>query len=161
MNEMNIDISIAHQTLTLLDSAGTTKAVYCISTATNGVGCEKNSGCTPLGTHIIRAKIGASAQPNAVFAGRRLTGDICTPELMAQFPNRDWILTRILWLSGTEIGKNRLGNVDSMQRYIYIHGTPDSEPMGEPHSHGCIRMRSADVIALFEQVKVGTRVLIN
>ena len=161
MNEMNIDISIARRTLTLLDSAGTTKAVYCISTATNGVGCEKNSGCTPLGTHIIRAKIGMGAPLNAVFVGRRLTGEICTPELMAQFPNRDWILTRILWLSGTEIGKNRLGNVDSMQRYIYIHGTPDSEPMDEPHSHGCIRMRSADVIALFEQVKVGTRVLIN
>lgn len=158
---MHIEISIQNQTLTLLDSARRVKAHYSISTAANGAGCDKNSGCTPLGAHIIRAKIGAGAPPNTVFAGRRPTGEICTPELKAQFPNRDWILTRILWLSGTEIGKNRLGSVDSMQRYIYIHGTPDSEPMGVPRSHGCIRMRNADVMALFEQVKVGTRVLIK
>lgn len=147
--------------LTLFDSAGHLKAKYSISTAANGAGCDKNSGCTPLGAHIIRAKIGADAPLNTVFVARRATGEICTPELMAQFPNRDWILTRILWLSGTELGKNRLGNVDSMQRFIYIHGTPDSEPMGEPHSHGCVRMHNADVIALFEQVNVGTRVLIK
>lgn len=158
---MRIEISISCQTLTLFDSFGGVKANYSISTAANGAGCDKNSGCTPLGAHNIRAKIGAGAPPNTVFAGRRPTGEICTPELMAQFPERDWILTRILWLSGTEIGKNRLGNVDSMQRYIYIHGTPDSEPMGEPRSHGCVRMRNADVMALFELVKVGTRVLIK
>lgn len=158
---MHIRISIKKQTLTLCDTHNNVLAKYSISTAANGIGCEKNSGSTPLGAHIIRAKIGASAQPNAVFVGRRLTGEICTPELMAQFPERDWILTRILWLSGTEIGKNRLGSVDSMQRYIYIHGTPDSEPMGEPRSHGCVRMRNADVMALFEQVKVGTRVVIK
>lgn len=158
---MHIEISIQNQTLTLLDSAKREIAQYSISTAANGAGCDKNSGCTPLGAHIIRAKIGADALPNAVFVGRRLTGEICTHELMAKFPERDWILTRILWLSGTEIGKNRLGNVDSMQRYIYIHGTPDSEPMGVPRSHGCVRMRNADVMALFKQVKVGTRVLIK
>ena len=158
---MHIEISIQNQTLALLDNAGREIAQYSISTAANGVGCDKNSGCTPLGEHIIRAKIGADALLNTVFVARRPTGEICTPELMAQFPERDWILTRILWLSGTEIGKNRLGSVDSMQRYIYIHGTPDSEPMGEPSSHGCVRMRNADVMALFEQVKVGTRVLIK
>ena len=158
---MHIEISIQNQTLTLLDNAGREIAHYSVSTATNGAGCVKNSGCTPLGAHIIRAKIGAGAPPNTVFAGRRPTGEICTPELMAQYPERDWILTRILWLSGTEIGKNRLGSVDSMQRYIYIHGTPDGEPMGEPRSHGCVRMRNEDVMALFEQVKVGTRVLIK
>lgn len=158
---MKIEISIAKQTLKLLDNAGKARTKYQVSTAANGAGCEKNSGCTPLGEHIIRAKIGAGAPLNTVFAGRRPTGEICTPELMAQFPSRDWILTRILWLSGTELGKNRLGNVDSMQRFIYIHGTPDSEPMGVPRSHGCVRMRNADVMALFDVVEVGTRVVIR
>jgi lipoprotein-anchoring transpeptidase ErfK/SrfK len=157
---ITIKISIQNQTLTLFDNLGGVKAQYPVSTATNGVGCEKDSGCTPLGKHIIRAKIGAGAAANAVFVGRRATGEICTPELMAQFPNRDWILTRILWLSGSEIGKNRLGNVDTMQRYIYIHGTPDSTDVSKTGSHGCIRMRSADVIELFDLVEVGTQVLI-
>jgi L,D-transpeptidase YbiS len=158
---MQIEISISKQTLKLLDASGKVKAKYRVSTAANGVGCEKDSGCTPLGNHIIRAKIGAGAQANTVFVGRRATGEICTPELMAQFPNRDWILTRILWLSGKEIGKNRLGNVDTMQRYIYIHGTPDSTEMGKIGSHGCIRMRNSDVIALFDLVAVGTPVYIH
>jgi lipoprotein-anchoring transpeptidase ErfK/SrfK len=157
---MRIEISIQQQTLTLFDIFGGVKAQYPVSTATNGVGCEKDSGCTPLGAHIIRAKIGAGCAPNSVFVGRRFTGEICTLELMAQYPNRDWILTRILWLSGTEIGKNRLGNVDTMQRYIYIHGTPDSTDMGKIGSHGCVRMRNADVIALFDLVEAGTEVLI-
>ncbi|MGQ0442259.1 MAG: L,D-transpeptidase family protein [Methylophilaceae bacterium] len=158
---MRIEISIQHQTLTLLDNFGGAKAKYRVSTAANGVGCKKNSGCTPLGQHVIRAKIGAGALPNTVFVGRRPTGEICTPELMTQFPNRDWILTRILWLSGTEIGKNRLGNVDTMQRYIYIHGSPDSTEMGKIGSHGCVRMRNQDVIELFDLVPVGTAVLIS
>ena len=157
---MRIEISIRHQTLTLFDNFGGVKAKYSVSTAANGVGCEKDSGCTPLGAHIIRAKIGAGAAPNAVFVGRRPTGEISTPELMAQYPNRDWILTRILWLSGTEIGENRLGNVDTMQRYIYIHGSPDSTEMGRLGSHGCVRMRNADVIALFDWVEAGTPVLV-
>lgn len=157
---MHIEISIQNQILTLFDNFGGGKSSYPISTAANGVGCEKDSGCTPLGEHIVRAKIGAGAEPNTVFVGRRTTGEICTPELMAQYPNRDWILTRILWLSGTEIGKNRLGNVDTMQRYIYIHGTPDSTDMSVIGSHGCVRMRNADVIALFDMVEVGTCVFI-
>jgi len=157
---MHIEISIQNQTITLFDNFGNVKARYSVSTAANGVGCEKDSGCTPLGAHIIRAKIGADAPVNTVFVGRRPTGEICTPELMAQYPNRDWILTRILWLSGTEIGFNRLGNVDTMQRYIYIHGTPDSTDMGEVGSHGCVRMRNADVIELFDLVEAGTTVSI-
>ncbi len=155
---MHIKISITQQTLTLLDNFGGIKAKYRISTAANGAGCQKNSGCTPLGNHIIRAKIGADAAPNTVFVGRRATGEICTPALMAQFPNRDWILTRILWLSGTEIGVNRLGNVDTMQRYIYIHGSPDGTEMGKIGSHGCVRMRNEDLIALFDLVEAGTSV---
>lgn len=158
---MRIEISIQHQTLTLFDDYGGVKAKYSVSTAANGVGCKKDSGCTPLGNHIIRAKIGANAQPNAVFVGRRATGEICTSELMAQFPSRDWILTRILWLSGTELGVNRLGNVDTMQRYIYIHGSPDSSEMGKIGSHGCVRMRNIDMIALFDLVEAGTPVLIR
>ena len=158
---MHIEVSIPQRTLTLYNDDGGIQAQYPVSTAANGVGCEKDSGCTPSGKHIIRAKIGAGAAANSVFVGRRFTGEICTPELMAQFPNRDWILTRILWLSGTEIGKNRLGNVDTMQRYIYIHGTPDSTDMSKIGSHGCVRMRNADVIELFDLVEAGTEVLIN
>ncbi len=158
---MRIEISITAQLLTLFDNAGDIKAKYSISTAANGAGCEKDSGCTPLGRHVVRARIGAGAPLNTVFIGRRPTGEILTPALAAQYPQRDWILTRILWLSGTELGKNRLGNVDSMQRYIYIHGTPDTEPMGQPRSHGCIRMRNADVIALFDLVDAGTPVQIR
>lgn len=158
---MYIDISIPNQTLTLLDDAGELLAQFPVSTAANGVGCEKDSGCTPLGRHIIRAKIGEGAPANTVFVGRRQTGEICTPELMALYPNRDWILTRILWLSGTEVGKNRLGNVDTMQRYIYIHGTPDSTDMSVVGSHGCVRMRNDDLIALFDRVPVGTTVHIQ
>ncbi len=158
---MHIEISIPAQMLTLLDDLGRVKAKYSISTAVNGAGCEKDSGCTPLGKHVIRAKIGAGALLNTVFVGRRPTGEILSPELAAQYPERDWILTRILWLSGTEVGKNRLGNVDSMQRYIYIHGTPDTEPMGQPCSHGCVRMRNQDLVELFDLVEVDTPVSIS
>lgn len=158
---MHIEISIPSQVLTVLDYAGEVLAQFPVSTAANGVGCEKNSGCTPLGEHIIRAKIGEGTPENTVFVGRRPTGEICTPELMAEYPNRDWILTRILWLSGKEVGKNRLGNVDTMQRYIYIHGTPDSTDMSVVGSHGCVRMRNADLIALFNMVPVGTSVDIH
>jgi len=158
---MHINISIATQTLTLLDNDAELLAQFPVSTAANGVGCEKDSGCTPLGAHVIRAKIGEGVAPNTVFVGRRATGEIWSPELMAEHPNRDWILTRILWLSGKEVGKNRLGNVDTMQRYIYIHGTPDVTDMSVVGSHGCVRMRNADMIALFDMVVVGTTVYID
>lgn len=152
---MRIVVSIPEQTLTLLDDAGAELRTYPVSTAMNGPGEKKNSNCTPRGKHIIRAKIGAGQPENTVFIGRRPTGEIYTPELGAQFPQRDWMLSRILWLSGCEVGFNRLGDCDSMQRYIYIHGTPDSEPMGVPQSHGCIRMRNKDVVELFARVAVG------
>lgn len=155
---MKITISISEQRLRLTDDAGATLMSCPVSTALNGVGETKNSGCTPRGKHIVRAKIGAGCVLGTVFIGRRPTGEIYTPALVAQHPTRDWILSRILWLSGCEVGVNRLGNCDTMQRYIYIHGTPDTEPMGVPLSHGCIRMRNDDVIALFEQVPVGTAV---
>jgi len=158
---MHIEVSIARQSLRLLDEAGKVLAEYPVSTALNGAGESKGSGCTPRGRHVVRAKIGAGQPPGAVFIGRRPTGEIWTPQLAAEFPARDWILTRILWLSGCEVGFNRLGNCDTMQRYIYIHGTPDTEPVGVPRSHGCIRMRNADVLELFEMVPAGTPVLIT
>ena len=148
-----VHIDIPSQTLTTYESESVVKS-YSISSALNGVGQANGSGCTPLGSHYIRAKIGHDQQFGAVFIGRRFTGEIYTAELGEKYPNRDWILSRILWLSGLTPGYNRLsgpdGKVDSMARYIYIHGTPDTEPMGVPKSHGCIRMRNTDVIEFFD-----------
>ena len=158
---MQIEISIAEQRLKVLDDKGAMLAAYAVSTALKGVGEEKNSYRTPRGKHVIRAKIGKDAPVNTIFKGRRPTGELWTPKLAEQHRGRVWILTRILWLSGCEPGHNRLGNVDTMQRYIYIHGTPDTELMGEPGSHGCIRMRNSEVLELFDLVPVGTPVLIT
>ncbi len=132
-----------------------------ISTAANGVGEKNGSGCTPRGKHIIRAKIGAGLPENSVFVGRRPTGEHYNETLAETFPGRDWVLTRILWLSGCELGHNRLGNVDTMRRYIYIHGCPDTLAMGKPASHGCIRMRNDDIITLFDRINVGASVMIS
>ncbi len=131
---------------------------YTVSTAANGPGERRGSHCTPRGRHVVRAKIGAGAAPNSVFVGRRPTGEVWSPDLAAQHPGRDWILTRILWLSGCERGFNRLGEVDTMRRYIYIHGSPDTVPMGVPGSIGCVRMRNADIVELFDLVPAGTLV---
>ncbi len=137
------------------------EAEYLVSTARNGPGERNGSNCTPRGWHKIRAKIGAGAPAGAVFVGRRPTGEVYDAALGRAFPERDWILTRILWLSGLEPGVNRLGACDTMRRYIYIHGCPDTERMGVPGSAGCIRMRNAELIELFERVPVYTPVLIR
>lgn len=155
---MKIDIHIPAQRLDLLDDSGRVLRSYAVSTAANGVGEISGSNCTPRGRHIIRAKIGAGLPENTVLVERRPTGEVYTPELAAQHPGRDWILTRILWLSGCEHGFNRLGKTDTMRRYIYIHGTPDSVMLGVPGSHGCVRMGNADVIELFDLVATGTAV---
>lgn len=131
---------------------------YPVSTAKNGAGELSGSMCTPRGRHVVRALIGADQPVNTVFVGRRSTGEIYTPELGAEFPQRDWILSRILWLSGCEPGFNRLGTVDTMRRYIYIHGTADEETIGSPVSHGCVRMKNQDIVELFELVAPGTPV---
>ena len=159
-NPYQIKASIDGQRLQLLESDKIIMDVA-IATASNGPGEIMHSECTPRGWHIIRAKIGAGAPENAVFTGRRQTGEIFTPALKEQHPGRDWMLTRILWLSGLEPGKNRLGDRDSMRRYIYIHGCPDTDEMGIPSSHGCIKMRNAEVIRLFDIVPAGTKVLIQ
>ena len=156
-----IKIDVTRQILTLFDGAGQIVREYAVSTAANGVGEANGSYCTPRGQHVIRAKIGAGQAENTVFVRRRPTGEIYTPTLGAQFPERDWILTRILWLSGCEPGFNRLGEVDTMRRFIYIHGSPDEVAMGVPGSHGCVRMRNADVMDLFDRVLLGTPVDIS
>jgi lipoprotein-anchoring transpeptidase ErfK/SrfK len=155
---MKIEISVSEQQLNLIEASKILKS-YSISTAKKGMGCEKNSEKTPLGKHRIRAMIGKDEPINSIFVGRRKTGEIYNQQLAKQYPNRDWILTRIIWLSGKEIGKNRLGNLDTMQRYIYIHGTPDTEPMGIAKSHGCIRMRNEDLIELFNNITLD--ILVN
>lgn len=146
------------QQLELLDDAGNVLRRYPVSTAKQGLGERRGSYCTPRGKHIIRAKIGGNCAPNTVFVGRRPTGEIYTPELGARFTDRDWILTRILWLSGCEPGYNRMAESDTMRRYIYIHGTPDTVTLGVPGSHGCVRMNNEDLIELFDRVAVGAPV---
>ena len=156
-----IIVSLLQQTLTLLDERGREVSRYSISTSKNGAGELNGSNCTPRGLHIIRAKIGAGLPLNTVFVDRRPTGEIYTPKLAKLYPKRDWILTRILWLSGCEVGFNRLGQVDTMRRYIYIHGSPDCVKLGKPGSIGCIRMRNQDLLELFDTVAVGTPVEIR
>ncbi len=148
-----IQIDVAKQQLHWISDITRT---YSISTALNGVGEQQDSGCTPRGKHIVGQKIGADQPCNSVFVGRVPTGEIYNAQLAKQFPQRDWILSRILWLQGLEPAFNQGDGCDSHARYIYIHGTPDTEPMGEARSHGCIRMRNTDVIELFDLVEVGT-----
>lgn len=158
---MKLLVSVGRQVMQLVDDAGRVIREYPVSTALAGVGETFGSFRTPRGRHRIRAKVGAGLPENTVFVRRRPTGEIWTPELGQAFPDRDWILTRILWLSGCEPGANRLGCVDTMRRYIYIHGSPDSAQMGVPGSHGCIRMRNADIVELFDRVPCYTEVEIS
>ncbi len=155
-----IRVSIPEQTLCLLEDGRELRS-WTVSTAAKGAGEQSGSEQTPRGRHVVRARIGDGQPLRAVFRGRRPTGEVWSPALGERFPGRDWILTRILWLSGCEPGFNRLGQVDSMRRYIYIHGTPDDQPMGKPRSHGCVRMRNEDMLALFDLTPVGTPVLIS
>lgn len=155
-----INISIAAQQLTYIAAKSDIKT-YPVSTSLKGVGQKADSGMTPLGRHVIRAKIGQGLPINSVFVGRRPTGEIFTPRMMSEFPGRDWMLSRIMWLSGKQPGFNRLGDVDTMKRYIYIHGTPYEDQLGEAVSHGCIRMSNLDVIDLFSRVEIGCSVYIK
>jgi L,D-transpeptidase YbiS len=160
MNESpRIVVSLQDQTL-CLHRPNEPARRFVESTARNGPGEQQGSGCTPRGLHIIRAKIGACSPEGAVFVGRRATGEIYSDALAQANPQRDWILTRILWLCGREPGRNRFGGVDTMRRYIYIHGCPDNAPMGVPLSHGCVRMKNREIAELFDLVEIGTEVLI-
>jgi lipoprotein-anchoring transpeptidase ErfK/SrfK len=155
-----INISLSAQTADLFEDDEKLVKRYPVSTSKYGAGERNGSFCTPRGKHIIRAKIGAGQPQNAVFVERRPTGDLYTNELAEKFPDRDWILTRILWLSGCEVGFNRLGDVDTMRRFIYIHGSPDNVAMGKPGSIGCIRMHNKDLLDLFERIEAGDEVFI-
>ena len=156
-----ISINIGSQELDVYDGNGVLLKRYRVSTSKNGAGELNGSYCTPRGRHLIRAKIGGGHPVNTVFVERRPTGETYSPELARQFPRRDWILTRILWLSGCEPGYNRLGKVDTMRRAIYIHGSPDTAEMGKPGSIGCVRMRNQDIVELFDLVPVRTPVEIR
>ena len=161
MNEsLRIVISLRDQSLCLYRQDEVARQ-YRISTAKNGPGEQHGSGCTPRGLHVVRAKIGAGCAHGTVFVGRRPTGEIYSNALAQAHPQRDWILTRILWLCGREPGKNRFGPVDTMRRYIYIHGCPDDLPMGVPLSHGCVRMKNREIVELFDLVEIGAEVLIR
>ena len=157
MGKVQIQIDTDRQVLRL-SQVGRETLVYPVSTAKMGLGEGFGSFKTPRGRHIVRAKIGQGVPLNGVLVGRRFTHEIYSNQLQQEFPDRDWILSRILWLSGIEVGINRLGAVDTMRRYIYIHGTPDTEPMGIPCSHGCIRMRNEDIVDVFERVPSGSSV---
>lgn len=152
---MQLEINLKKQLLTVFDQQQKIIKTYLVSTAKNGAGEQINSEKTPRGRHEIFQKIGAGVPINSVFVGRKLTGEIYAPDLKQQFPNRDWILTRILWLSGLEPGKNQGGEIDTKARYIYLHGTPEATPVGEIGSRGCIRMRNQAIIELFDWVSVG------
>ncbi len=154
-----LHISINKQQLELIIKGDLVKT-YSVSTASNGAGEKMGSECTPTGWHKIRVKIGEAQALNTVFISRRPTGEIYTLALKQKYPQRDWVLSRILWLGGLESGKNRYGQVDSTWRYIYIHGCPDELMLGKPESHGCIRMKNSDVVDLFNRVGVGLNVLI-
>ena len=154
-NDSRIIVSIADQTLRLREG-GNDRLAYDVSTASRGTGCRFGSFCTPLGLHRIRLKIGWGCPPGTVFIRRRPTGEVLTPELRERFPDRDWMLTRILWLDGLEPGVNRGGEVDTLRRFVYIHGTADETRIGEPISEGCILMRADDLVRLFDAVENGT-----
>ena len=158
---MKLEIGLGRQELVLKNAAGGVLKRYAVSTSKFGAGEQNGSFCTPRGAHVIRARIGAGQPENAVFVRRRPTGEIWTPELHARFPGRDWILTRILWLCGREPGKNRWGAVDTMRRYIYIHGTHEFAELGKPGSIGCVRMGNRDIVELFDLVPPGTPVEIR
>ncbi|WP_192036842.1 L,D-transpeptidase [Halomonas sp. YLGW01] len=137
------------------------RSEYAISSGLAGHGQEEGSGQTPLGWHYVRAAIGEGQPLGCVFRGRRPTGEVYSAELAAAHPKRDWILTRILWLCGLEAGHNRGGDVDSQRRYIYLHGTPPTEPMGVAASHGCIRLRDEALLEVFAASVPGTPVWLH
>ena len=155
---MRIEIDLGRQQMALRRADGALIKTYAVSTSKHGAGERNGSFCTPRGAHVIRARIGAGQPENTVFVRRRPTGEIWTPELHARFPGRDWILTRILWLCGREPGRNRWGEVDTMRRYIYIHGTHEDAELGKPGSIGCVRMANRDLLELFETALPGTPV---
>ena len=157
MSDRHLKISISEQFLDVIEDGESIRR-YPVSTSAWGAGERADSLCTPRGRHVIHEKIGAGLPSGAVLVGREFTGEVFEAGMARHEPERDWIQSRILWLDGCEDGWNKGGDCDSRTRFIYIHGTPDREPMGVPFSHGCIRMRNADVIELFDAVDAGMSV---
>ena len=158
MHSIEIKISISKQTLTLQDSESIIKS-FRISSSKYGEGFQEGSFQTPLGLHEIKSMIGDEVPIGGRFIGRQYYGEIFPIYSdVKQKVSEDVIQTRILWLTGLEEGKNKGGSVDSFNRYIYIHGTPEEWLLGEKASKGCIRMSNKDVIELFSLVRKGTRV---
>lgn len=155
-----LEIDLGAQSLTIREGSAC-RETFAISSGAHGIGQHEGSGQTPVGWHYVRAVIGDGLPPGSVFRGRRPTGEVFSPELARTHPERDWILTRILWLCGLERGVNRGGDVDSQRRYIYLHGTPADQPMGTPASHGCIRLRDEALLAVFEATPAGTPVWLH
>lgn len=156
-----LHVSVAEQSLTLYDGRGLPQKRYTVSTAKNGVGERVNSYQTPRGWHRVCERIGDDVAPDTIIYRRKVTPWKYTPQLAAEYPDKDWILTRILWLCGMEPGKNQGGDVDSYDRAIYIHGAGQHVPFGTPTSRGCVRMRNEDVIELYNLTANGIDVLIS
>ena len=133
---------------------------YLVSTAKKGVGNQKNSDMTPHGLHYIKEKYGSKTPQNGRMIGRVFYGQIAKIYYDTTSSKTDDITSRILWLSGMEKDINKGGNVDSYNRYIYIHGTSEEGKIGTPASHGCVRMLNNDIIELYAKIKNGTKVLI-
>ncbi|MEM9676158.1 MAG: L,D-transpeptidase [Bacteroidota bacterium] len=158
--ERLIRVSIAEQKLYLVEDGQTLKQ-YPVSTSAYGIGSEAGSNKTPLGKHKVISKFGADAPLGTIFRSRINTGRVATIYTDETDLEEDDVTTRILRLTGLEPGKNKGPGVDSFSRYIYIHGTPEEGLIGQPASHGCIRMKNADVVELFDLVDEGTLVMIE
>ena len=142
-------VSVADQRLVVIDDSGEPEISYPVSTSKFGLGDQPGSKKTPVGKMVVREKIGGGAKPGTVFKGRVPTGEVVKPDS----PGRDPIVSRILWLGGKDKSTQ-----NAYRRYIYIHGTAEEWRVGEPASYGCIRMRSKDVIELYDRVGVGTEI---
>lgn len=148
LGQYTAQIVLSEQCMSIYDAQQHCVFSCAVNTAKHGAGCLKNSECTPLGNHYVRAHIGTGLPAYAVLKGRRFTGEIWTEALAVLHPQRDWILGRILWLCGQESGVNRGGQVDTFHRYIYIHGSPPWQAQTPPSSHGCIRVQPEDMCSV-------------
>jgi lipoprotein-anchoring transpeptidase ErfK/SrfK len=161
LEKATIIVDISEQKLYLYqgdEKTGVLINSYPVSTSKYGIGNQANSGKTPLGWHRIEQKIGHDAPEGLIFKGRQSTGEIA--EMNAPGVG-DLITSRIMWLKGLQPGQNAGKRIDSYRRYIYIHGTAEENKIGQPASHGCVRMYNKDVIDLFDRVKENTRVYIK
>lgn len=152
-------VSVKHQQMYLIEKDSIIKK-YTVSTAKKGVGNELHSLKTPIGLHSVKRKIGDNVPLGGILEARVYNGSKATIYEDKTKADGDYVTTRILWLDGEEIGVNKGRNVDTYNRFIYIHGTPEEGYIGEPVSHGCIRMKNTDVIELYDLIDEGTPVLI-